>query len=38
VRKHIQIHTLVALRYKPHFQFLRKLKDFKVRLTVWKIW
>jgi len=24
VRKHIQIHTLVTLRYKPHFQFMQE--------------
>jgi len=29
MRKHDQIHKLGALHYKAHFQFLRKLKDFK---------
>jgi len=29
MRKHNQIYTLGAPHYKAHFQFLRKLKDFK---------
>jgi len=29
MRKHNQIHALGASHYKVHFQFLRKLKDFK---------
>jgi len=33
MRKHNQIHTLGAPHYKAHFQFLRKLKDFKC--TLW---
>jgi len=32
MRKHNQIHTLGAPRFKTHFQFLRKLKDFKCAL------
>jgi len=27
--KYNQIHTLGTPHYKPHFQFLRKLQDFK---------
>jgi len=33
MRKHNQIHTLGALHYTAHFQFFRKLKDFKY--AVW---
>jgi len=29
MRKHNQIHTLVAPHYKAHCRFLGKLKDFK---------
>ena len=32
MRKHNQIYTLGAPHYKAHFQFLRKLKDFKCAL------
>jgi len=32
MRKHNQIHTLLAPHYKAHFRFLRKLKDFKCAL------
>ena len=31
MREH-QVHTLGAPHYKAHFQFLRKLKDFKCAL------
>jgi len=30
--KHNQIHTLGASQYKVHFQFSRKLKEFKCAL------
>jgi len=32
MRKHNHIHTLGALHYKAHFQFLSKLKGFKCAL------
>jgi len=33
MRTHSQIHTLGAVQYKTHGQFLRKLKNFK-----WALW